>query len=69
VPDDVLLTEVEGPRGVAEIFEVTLPSTAPTGGILEVEYAVVFRGDRQNVPSMGEAHLLANQLTGVDDER
>jgi len=69
VPDEVLLTEVEGPRGTAEIFEVTMPSETTTMGVLEVEYAVVFGGRRESVPSMGEAHLLANQLTGLDDAR
>ena len=60
--DEVLITEVEGPRGKAEIFEITLP----TGKIIEVEYAVVFGKDRKGFPSLGEAHLHANQVTGAD---
>lgn len=62
--EEILITEVEGPRGTAEIFEVTLPSERA----IEVEYAVVFGDERKSVPSLGEAHLLANQLTGVDEE-
>lgn len=69
MPEELLLTEVEGPSGTAEIFEVTVESDRPAGGVLEVEYAVVFGGERRTVPSMGEAHLLANQLTGLDDDR
>lgn len=67
MPEELLLTEVEGPSGTAEIYEVTLASDRPAGGVLEVEYVVVFAGERHMLPSMGEAHLLANQLTGLDD--
>jgi hypothetical protein len=69
LPDEVLLTEVDGPRGTAEIFEVTLEGETTSERVLEVEYAVVFGGVRNSVPSMGEAHLLANQLTGLDESR
>jgi hypothetical protein len=66
VPEEVLITEVEGPRGTAEIFEVTLGDVTKADHVLEVEYAVVFANERTGVPSLGEAHLLANQLTGLD---
>lgn len=62
--DELLITEIEGPRGTAEIFEVIIPNQE----IMEIEYAVVFAGDRKGVPSLGEAHILANQLTGVDED-
>jgi hypothetical protein len=68
VVDEVFLTEVEGPHGTVEIFEVTLPGNTSAQQVLEVEYAVVFDGERKSVPSMGEAHLLANQLAGLDQE-
>jgi hypothetical protein len=61
--EEMLLAEVEGPKGKAEIFEVTLPNT---GSMIEVEYAVVFGAQRLSFPSMGEAHLKANELTGAD---
>lgn len=64
MPEEVLVTEVEGPRGTAEIFEVTLLNKQ----VMEVEYAVVFANERQSLPSLGEAHLLANQLAGVDED-
>ena len=60
--EEMLITTVEGPRGTADIFEVVLPNTGKT---IEVEYAVVFGQERKGFPSLGEAHLLANELTGV----
>ncbi len=68
MPEEILITEVEGPKGTAEIFEVTLGDATKADHVLEVEYAVVFAEARTGVPSLGEAHLLANQLTGLDDE-
>jgi hypothetical protein len=58
-----LLTEIEGPNGTAVIFEVTLPGTS----LIEVEYKVVFGGQETRFPSMGEAHLLANELVGLKE--
>jgi len=69
VPEEVLITEVEGPRGTAEIFEVTLGDATNAERVLEVEYAVVFENERKGMPSLGEAHLLANQLTGVGEQK
>lgn len=63
--EDALIATVEGPRGTAEIFEIEMPDTGQT---IEVEYAVVFQGQRHGFPSMGEAHLLANELAGVGEE-
>jgi hypothetical protein len=63
--DEMLITTVEGPKGSADIFEVVLPNTGKT---IEVEYAVVFGAERTGFPSLGEAHLLANQLVGAATE-
>jgi hypothetical protein len=63
--EDSLIATVEGPRGTAEIYEIEKPDTGQT---IEVEYAVVFQGQRHGFPSMGEAHLLANELVGVGEE-
>jgi hypothetical protein len=66
MPDeDLLIATVEGPKGSADIFEVIVPDTGRT---TEVEYAVVYQGERHGFPSMGEAHLLANELVGADEE-
>ena len=60
--EEMVLTTVDGPKGSAEIIEVTLPNTGKT---IEVEYAVVFGNERYGFPSMGEAHLRANELVGM----
>jgi hypothetical protein len=56
------IAEVEGPKGTAEILEVTVAGER----ILEVEYVVMFNGERSSAPSLGEAHLLANQMVGIE---
>jgi hypothetical protein len=56
------IAEVEGPKGTAEILEVTMPGER----VLEVEYVVIFNGERRGAPSLGEAHLLANQMVGIE---
>ena len=56
-----LLATVDGPKGTAEIFEVPLPST----GTIEVEYKVIFEGKTSGFPSLGEAHIQANELVGL----
>jgi hypothetical protein len=63
--EDSLIATVEGPKGTAEIFEIEVPDTGQT---IEVQYAVVFQGQRHPFPSMGEAHLLANELVGIGEE-
>jgi hypothetical protein len=55
---------IEGPRGTAEILEIMRPD----GNVVEIEYAVVFGSQRTGFRSLGEAHILANQLTGASDE-
>jgi len=53
----------EGPKGKAEVFEVVTP---PAGGIgvEKVEYEVVIKGQSHMVLSMGEASILACELSG-----
>ena len=58
------IAEVEGPKGTAEILEVTIAGER----VLEVEYVVMFNGERRGVPSLGEAHLLANQMVGIGQD-
>jgi hypothetical protein len=62
VPEDLLIFDVEGPNGTAQIFEVTIESDGRT---VEVQYDVVFGQERESFRSMGEAHVRANQLAGV----
>ena len=56
---------IEGPNGSADILEIMRPTQ---GNVVELEYAVVFGSQRTGFRSLGEAHVLANQLTGANDE-
>jgi hypothetical protein len=62
--NEVPIDTIEGPKGSADIIEVTV---ARAGGVIDVEYVVVFGGERQAFASMGEAHVAANQLTGAGE--
>ena len=53
----------EGPRGKAEVFEVVTPPAAGIG-VEKVEYEVVIKGQSHTVLSMGEASILACELSG-----
>ena len=56
---------IEGPKGTADILEIMRPVE---GSGVEIEYAVVYGGNRTEFRSLGEAHVLANQLTGADED-
>jgi hypothetical protein len=64
VTEEVVDT-IEGPHGAADILEIMRPVA---GAGTDIEYAVVFAGKRTDFRSLGEAHILANQLTGTADE-
>jgi hypothetical protein len=59
------VTTIEGPNGTADILEIMRPAGS---SVVEIEYAVVFGDQRTGFRSLGEAHILANQLTGGGDE-
>jgi hypothetical protein len=56
----------EGPNGKAELFEVIGTDTAHPG-LENVTYEIVFKGESQTRKTVGEASILACELTG--DER
>ena len=60
-----IVDTIEGPQGTADILEIMRPVS---GAGTEIEYAVVYNGKRTDFRSLGEAHILANQLTGANDE-
>ena len=60
-----IVDTIEGPKGTADILEIMRPVA---GSGVEVEYAVVYGGQRTELRSVGEAHALANQLTGTDED-
>ena len=53
----------EGPKGKAEVFEV-VTETSGGIGVETVEYEVVFQGELRTVLTMGEASILACELSG-----
>lgn len=60
-----IVDTIEGPKGSADILEIMRPVE---GAGTEIEYSVVFNGERTDFRSLGEAHILANQVTGASDE-
>jgi hypothetical protein len=60
-----VVTTIEGPKGSADILEIMRPAE---GGATEIVYAVLFEGQRTSFNSLGEAHILANQLTGAEED-
>ena len=57
-----LLRTFEGPRGKADVFEIV--GTEGRRGVEQVEYEVVYGNDRRMVGTMGEAAIIATELTG-----
>ena len=59
---DQLVTTVEGPKGKAEIYEVSKPE--PSGG-QRFSYIVKFGSESEEIPSLGEAYITAGEKAGV----
>lgn len=59
------LESFQGPKGTAEVFEVVEERSGRLG-VEEVTYEVLFQGERHVVQTMGEASILACQLSGDD---
>ena len=58
-----LLRTFEGPRGKADVYEVVGAETGRRG-VEKVEYEVCFGAQKLVVPTMGEAAIIATDLTG-----
>lgn len=54
------LTVIEGPKGKAELFEVS-----DEGATVATEYQVEFNGASQTFQTMGEAYIEAGELAGT----
>jgi hypothetical protein len=59
--DRLFIEAFEGDQGRAEVFEVLGKDSL---GIETVIYEVLFREERHELPSMGEASVLASELAG-----
>lgn len=57
VQQSEVVAVVEGPKGRAEVVEVPADRN--------VEYEVVFNGQRERFKSMGEAYITAKEKAGV----
>ena len=61
-----LITTIEGPKGNAEVYEVSEgPSTTATSGVDTTVYEIVCGGERQTVPTLGEASIIAHEWSGA----
>ncbi|MEE8519421.1 MAG: hypothetical protein V3S98_09885 [Dehalococcoidia bacterium] len=60
------ITTIEGPKGKAEVYEVsTGPSTTATSGVETTTYEIVCGSTTENVPTLGEASIIAHELSGA----
>lgn len=64
--DRSLITTIEGPKGNAEVYEVSEgPSTSATSGVDSTVYEVVCGSEKQTVPTLGEASIIAHEMSGA----
>jgi len=61
MPERLFIEAFEGDKGRAEVYEIVGKDSR---GIEKVVYEVLFKEQRQEVLSMGEASVLASQLAG-----
>ena len=62
-----LLTVIEGPKGKAEVYELSEgPTTTVTSGVTTTTYEVVCGSERQTMLTLGEASIVAHELAGAD---
>ena len=58
MPNESLVTVVEGPKGKAEVYEVKQPDGSAA-------YELRFNGVTEIFRAMGEAYLMAGEKTGT----
>ena len=60
------ITTIEGPKGKAEVYEISSgSSTTATSGIESIVYEVVCGNSKESVPTLGEASIIAHELSGA----
>ncbi len=66
--DRELITVIEGPKGRAEVYEVSegASTTSATSGVMSSTYEVVMGGATESVMTLGEASIVAHELSGAD---
>ena len=62
-----LINTIEGPKGSADVFEVSQSdsSTTATSGVETSMYEIVCGSEKQTVPTLGEASIIAHELSGA----
>ena len=66
--DRELITVIEGPNGKAEVYEVSedSSSTSTTSGVTSSSYEIVMGSTTETVMTLGEASIVAHELSGAD---
>jgi len=66
--DRELITVIEGPKGRAEVYEVSegASTTSATSGVMSSTYEVVMGATTESVMTLGEASIVAHELSGAD---
>jgi hypothetical protein len=60
------ITTIEGPKGKADVYEVaTGSSTTVTSGVETTMYEIVCGSTTESVPTLGEASIVAHELSGA----
>lgn len=63
-----LITVIEGPKGRAEVYEVSEggSTTSATSGVMSSSYEIVMGSTTETVMTLGEASIVAHELSGAD---
>ena len=61
-----LITSVEGPKGKAEVWEISEEETGTvTSGIASSTYEIVFGKQKETTVTLGEASIVAHEFAGT----
>jgi hypothetical protein len=61
-----LIATIEGPKGSATVYEVSEgTNTTATSGVDSTVYEVVCGSTTETVPTLGEASIIAHELSGA----
>ena len=62
-----LITTIEGPKGSASVYELSEgPSGTAASGVAASVYEIVCGDAKETVPTLGEASIIAHELSGAD---
>ena len=62
-----VIATIEGPKGSATVYELSEESTGTAAsGVATSVYEVVCGDAKETVPTLGEASIIAHELSGAD---